>query len=290
MKKLFLYTIFTTILVMQPLHAKDIIFDLDGVLIKTGKSSIIREFGIGNIADYYYHFKVIHEQVGIKLKEKFFQILDNVSTLQMPDAMQNYVMAFDEYGQRLPYFMCAWMEGSVAGSEIIAMVMENISQHGEWFEHPSEEVLITKLTRLLFTPERFVRTRKISRKGIGFIKALKRDGHRVYVLSNWDPDSFELITKENPELFKLFDGIVISGNIYTLKPHEKAYKTIIYKYNLAPENCIVIDDQMENLATASALKMDIIKVRKKGLRNNADFRLINKDLNDILGTDRRRRR
>lgn len=281
MKTIFLYVIFTTMLVMKPLHAKDIIFDLDGVLIKTGTSLVIREFGVHNIANYFFHFKAIHEDISIKFKQKFFQILDYSSTLHMPDAMDDYPVAFDEYGQRLPYFMCAWMDGSLSGEEIIAMVIESISQHPEWFEHSSEEILIQKLTRMLFSPERFVKTRKISHKGIRFIKSLKRNGHRVYVLSNWDRDSFRLLVEQNPKLFGLFDGIIISGDIGALKPSEEAYKTALATHKLDPENCIFIDDQIENMIAADMLNITTIKARHKRLSNNTDFRFITKNMKKI---------
>ncbi len=78
---------------------------------------------------------------------------------------------------------------------------------------------------------------------------------KLYVLSNWNVGPFNLLKKHYPEPFKLFDGIVISGTTGFKKPDKRIYEHLINTHNLNPEECIFIDDQIENVEMAQNLGM-----------------------------------
>src|SRR5579859_7290277 len=75
--------------------------------------------------------------------------------------------------------------------------------------------------------------------------------HTLYVLSNWNSVAFKQLTDEHPDVFSLFDGVVISGMFENLKKPELAiYHHLLDVYNLNPVDCIFIDDFSENVRAA----------------------------------------
>ncbi len=79
--------------------------------------------------------------------------------------------------------------------------------------------------------------------------------HRLYVLSNATQDSYHNFISYHPTIFSYFQGIVVSAFSGFQKPDEEAYLYLLNKYNLAPQNCIFIDDKDENVASARAVGM-----------------------------------
>lgn len=83
---------------------------------------------------------------------------------------------------------------------------------------------------------------------VRLLKRLKADGFKLYVLSNM---TRHFIARESLfPFFELFDGIVYSAPIKTLKPNPEIYRHILDKYSLKPEECIFTDDLEENLTAA----------------------------------------
>jgi len=98
---------------------------------------------------------------------------------------------------------------------------------------------------------------------IPFIKALKKQGVPLYVLSNWDPESFALLKEKYSDLFELFDGCIISGNVGCIKPQPEIFSYL--KKNIPTCSICFLDDQQENLDAAQAVGIYTIHVtRKKG--------------------------
>jgi FMN phosphatase YigB (HAD superfamily) len=206
-----------------------------------------------NIIQYGFHLKISPFNLSKQIKLTFFDILDKTALFYNLDTLNPLDQAYDEKGRALPYLMRAWLQGTMTCHEIRKLLNNAIELHPEWFTHQSEQRIAENLIKMVFTPQHFVATRKICSEGIDFIKKCKRQGHSVYALSNWDAESFELLKKQYPELFDLFDGIMISGDNHMLKPHVSFYQSLLDRYNLEPHRCWFIDDQEENVRTAQQL-------------------------------------
>ncbi|MBA2307412.1 HAD-IA family hydrolase, partial [Candidatus Dependentiae bacterium] len=80
-----------------------------------------------------------------------------------------------------------------------------------------------------------------------------------YVLSNWDPESFNLIYKKYEDtIFSAIrpSHIVISGSAGSLKPQQSLFHYFLTKYDLTPQSCFFIDDQADNIAAAQNLGIE----------------------------------
>ena len=84
---------------------------------------------------------------------------------------------------------------------------------------------------------------------IKILKKLKNQNYRLIALTNWGSETFP-IALERFEFLKLFEGIVVSGQIKMLKPFKEIYEYTLRKYNLNPANCIFIDDRLSNVEGA----------------------------------------
>ncbi len=105
------------------------------------------------------------------------------------------------------------------------------------------------------------------------VKGLKDRGYRIYGLTNWADETFELVRNTYPVL-SLMEGIVVSGKEKVIKPSPEIYRILLTRYGLMPEECVFIDDNANNVMAAEALGINGIHMTDRG-------RLI-KDLEKIL--------
>lgn len=89
---------------------------------------------------------------------------------------------------------------------------------------------------------------------VKLLPGLKKQGYKVYYLSNFPIDVFEEI-KTGYFFFKYFDGGVISSEVKFSKPDRRIYEIILEKYSLNPEECLFIDDLESNVRAAESTGM-----------------------------------
>ena len=91
-------------------------------------------------------------------------------------------------------------------------------------------------------------------QNVRLLPELKKQGFRLYYLSNFPIDIFEEI-KTGYYFFRYFDGGVISSEVKFSKPDNRIYEIMLEKYFLLPEECLFIDDLEVNVRAAEALGM-----------------------------------
>jgi len=88
-------------------------------------------------------------------------------------------------------------------------------------------------------------------RNIKLLKSLKKGGLRLYFLSNFPVDMFAILV-EKYDFFGQFDGGVYSAAVKVLKPDPEIFRILIRKYNLAPDECLFIDDLNQNIRAAES--------------------------------------
>jgi 2-haloacid dehalogenase len=81
---------------------------------------------------------------------------------------------------------------------------------------------------------------------------LKLKGYKLYALTNWNAELFNLTIDDYPFL-QLFDGKVVSGAVKKTKPGEDIYIHLLDRYQINPAQALFIDDKKENIQTAEKL-------------------------------------
>ena len=104
----------------------------------------------------------------------------------------------------------------------------------------------------------------IDDKIIELIKDLKKQGYKIYLLSNTQKYSYEKFIKD---IEYLFDGITLSFKEHLLKPYNAIYERLIDKYNLVPEESLFIDDREDNISTANKYGIKGRKVERNSIED-----------------------
>jgi len=227
------------------------VFDLGGVLFDTSTVTISQQLGITNLLWY-----AMRNRSTKVLKTRFYETLDHMS-----HSKENPNNPKDPDGTPIPQIMIDWIRGTYSNKVILKRVIREIKQHPDWFYNHQEQLLVARLARTIFDPAFFVKSRKLLPDLLPFIILLKKHGAKLYVLSNWDKESFALLKDKYRDLFDLFDGYICSGESNHVKPESEIYAEIT---KLAGTNNVCfLDDQMENLKAAQEVGWHTIHVTKK---------------------------
>lgn len=85
-------------------------------------------------------------------------------------------------------------------------------------------------------------------------KQLKSRGYNLYLLSNTSKRFYHYCHKITA--LSYFDGTLISADELLLKPDPEIYRRLFQKFNLVPEECFFIDDNLLNIEAANFMGMD----------------------------------
>lgn len=95
-----------------------------------------------------------------------------------------------------------------------------------------------------------------------WMKLLKEKGMKIYLLSNYPMSLFELHAKNTFTFLPYVDGKIVSGYVKHVKPEPEIYSILLRTYELNPEECVFIDDRLDNVEAAK--KMGIHSILFEG--------------------------
>ena len=101
---------------------------------------------------------------------------------------------------------------------------------------------------------------------VRLLPELKKRGYKLFFLSNFHLDPYELI-KNDYYFFRYFEGGVISSEVKLSKPDQRIYRLLLEKYSLVADECLFIDDTGENVVGAE-------KAGMKGLFTGGSLKII----------------
>lgn len=82
---------------------------------------------------------------------------------------------------------------------------------------------------------------------------LRKRGYCTYLLSNYPKDLFEHhVTSGRFTFIDQIDGKIVSAYEKVIKPDPAIYKILLDRYTLVPEECVFLDDRLENVEGAKA--------------------------------------
>ncbi len=89
-------------------------------------------------------------------------------------------------------------------------------------------------------------------KGVELLYDLKKKGYPLYLISNYAKDGYEHISKKY-DFFQEFEGTLVSYKVRLRKPDSRIYRLLIEKFDFMAEECLIIDDNIDNINTAASL-------------------------------------
>ncbi len=266
-------------LVASSLFSANVVFDLGGVIVATDNLKAAYKTGITYFLLYgfrqafnkgsrsYYNVIVMFHAFkkalnSDRIRKRLFAFFEQVEK-QNPEQIQDLISKYkivlptnpqaqDEHNQNLPKLMCLWLAG-VPSAEIRALIAQTADLGPSFFKNQQERKLLTSMSFMIYTPQTFAQTRKPIQEGIAFANRCKQEGHTLYVLSNWDRESFDIMQQYYPSIFGangLFKGIMLSSEAHTLKPHPSIYKHLLTVFNLQADDTVFLDDLQINIDAA----------------------------------------
>ncbi len=92
------------------------------------------------------------------------------------------------------------------------------------------------------------------RWSLPMIRGLKEKGYKIYLLSNY-PEEFADVHWPTFTFLPEVDGYIISAKVKLTKPDLAIYRKLCSTYDLNPEECLFVDDRMENVIAAAEIGM-----------------------------------
>ena len=135
-----------------------------------------------------------------------------------------------------------WNENQDAGYPLHRATEELIAKHPEW--EPEIKAYYGRWLEMLGDA---------IHETVEILQLLKKTGrYKLYALTNWSGETFPHALNRF-EFFKLFDGVVVSGDEKMRKPSAEFYKILLDRYKLDPAETIFIDDSLRNVKGAEAV-------------------------------------
>ncbi len=83
-------------------------------------------------------------------------------------------------------------------------------------------------------------------------KLIENPIYKVVALTNWSAETFP-IAQNRFEFLNWFEGIVVSGEEKTRKPHKEIFEITLNRYNIKAQKAVFIDDNLRNIEAANGL-------------------------------------
>jgi len=94
-----------------------------------------------------------------------------------------------------------------------------------------------------------------------FAKKIKQK-YLLALLTN-DVEQWAKMLLNKYGIYKIFDKIVISGEVGYRKPEKEIFNILLSQINTPPSNCIFVDDTMKNLYAGAEIELNTIRFLRK---------------------------
>jgi 2-haloacid dehalogenase len=93
---------------------------------------------------------------------------------------------------------------------------------------------------------------------VDIFRELKKNPQlKIYALTNWSAETFP-IALERFDFLQWFDGLTVSGVEKTRKPFPEFYQLLLNRYNVKPQEALLIDDNLRNVKAGELLGIQVI--------------------------------
>jgi HAD superfamily hydrolase (TIGR01509 family) len=256
---------YTSIKTTEKKHT--IIFDLTNVVIKENQVGFAKKIGYGVLTSY----AITH------WKSPGYRCLDMLAAMSNHETQKPHV-TITLKKRTMPRCIVELYEGKKTCAQVKNEIVECIEHLDtqKFFSTYKEKNLMTNIMNLILDPETVASVIEPIKPTIQLIQKLKTAGHPVGLVANVPQELWVTTQNKLPDVINLFDFIVISSEIKTVKPDISIFNHLISTHNLNPNDCILIDDLEESIVTAKSLGMETIlfdkashvtkKLKKYGIR------------------------
>ena len=205
-------------------HAKNIIFDLGGVLFEPTSDFTKKEYGE--------KFNYMQELW------VFFKKCEQIN----PDTR------FNNKGLPLPLLVCKTWTGKITNEEALKETIKLINEHET---DKKQKAKLRWSAHITFTSKLFVeKSLRPIQQGIDLLGEFLKKDYKVYLFTNLDVETLQELQKQYPIYFNIFNDLVSSANLKFMKPLKESFTAMLEHFNIKAEESFFIDDQQENIDSA----------------------------------------
>jgi putative hydrolase of the HAD superfamily len=176
----------------------------------------------------------------------------------------SYSVVFDLGGVLLRWNPTEIINSSFSDELTRSIVRREIFQHPDWLDmdrgalqeqdaiHRFQKRTGCSLAQMSKLLETVRESLQPIEKTHEILEELSQHKAPLYCLSNMPATTADYL-RARYAFFRLFHGIVISGEINLLKPDKAIFRHLIERFTLTPERTIFIDDSQANIESAAAL-------------------------------------
>lgn len=99
----------------------------------------------------------------------------------------------------------------------------------------------------------YFKYRPFNNEMIELMNKLKQNNYKIFILSNNNKEAYNYL-KQLP-IFECVDGWIVSCDYNVIKPSKDIYIKLFDTFNINPEECYFIDDNIENIEMGLILGM-----------------------------------
>lgn len=92
---------------------------------------------------------------------------------------------------------------------------------------------------------------------VAILEELKNAGHELHALTNWSAETFPHACRRFAFL-EWFESILVSADVGLIKPDPAIFRLLLERIGRTAGECVYIDDNPKNVASAAALGFDAI--------------------------------
>jgi HAD superfamily hydrolase (TIGR01509 family) len=225
-----------------------VLFDFNQVLFDLPVLQILRHLGIVNAVRFWWVWGVdiqkaitrIFDFLSLMRNEQLITVHSGAELPEVP-IYKNLVM---------PTIMQDWTRGHLKTEDFTKLIVQALYDNKSFFINDHERIVFEKLLKIFFDPRIRAQIYRPIKEGIALVEQCKKQGCRIFILSNIDEDIMPLLEEKYPEIFELFDDMVLSADVGMVKPDPAIYEYVLQKYNLDPAATCFFDDEPVNIISA----------------------------------------
>jgi 2-haloacid dehalogenase len=140
----------------------------------------------------------------------------------------------------------AWNEEQDRGRRFAAAIEEAAARHPEY--RPLIEAYFERWAEMMAGE---------IEGAVAIFEELKSAGYELHALTNWSAETFPH-ARDRFAFLDWFESILVSAEVGLIKPDPAIFRLLLERIGRAPAECIYIDDNPKNVASAGALGFDAI--------------------------------
>lgn len=224
-----------------------IVFDLTNILFKEDQIGFAKKVGYATLASY----TLTH------WKSPGYRCLDMLAAMSLQNEHKPHItITLKE--RILPRCLVELQEGKKNCAQARIEIAQGIEalDAARFFSTPKEKLLMITIMNLVLDPEVIAAITEPNKQAVQLAQKLKHAGHRLYLFANLPDEFYASLRNEHPDIISLFDGIVISSQVKSVKPETAMFTELLTTHKLNPQECILIDDLPETISAAKKLGID----------------------------------